>query len=511
MIVASVEQLLNKNLGVVFSFYSRYIRLIQGGGVQGTSAQKPLSITQNYRRGGVMKIKTLCTILMVLLLVGCPQVVRIDSGQGDNGEDITTDIPDSGNKAITISGPKVVDIDFAEGVYASSPTGLYGDYAKIELTASSTGETAVDLTGATWSWQAMDSGAEVSIPSTANATATYKGINPGTIEVSITATDGTTASYEVEVVESTFFTFDLSTVTATADGYRLELPLVHEKQGNYFFRENWEYTVDWGDGSKPEILVAEDYDCDANSYPEHYYAEAKEYTVRILNSNDSIGLQSWNFGIASSDRVLGTGDGTRLASEYSATELVDVKRYGSGKMALGMFAYCDKITHFSASGSPQLGDNMYKMFFGAKNFDQDISNWNVSGVKNMSGLFQGAEAYTNGGVALTWGEKTASVEYMRRMFYGAKNFNQNINGWNVSSVIDMQGMFSGAILFTNKNVQLDWDLSDAVTAKNDAYSHSAGHNVSSMWNMFSNGSGLSSLVSLHPDGCLCDVSGHKLP
>jgi surface protein len=55
---------------------------------------------------------------------------------------------------------------------------------------------------------------------------------------------------------------------------------------------------------------------------------------------------------------------------------------------------------------------MSRMFFGARSFNQDISNWNVSNVTNMS-----------------------------NMFYFTESFNQDISSWNVSNVKCKKDMF----------------------------------------------------------------------
>ena len=56
--------------------------------------------------------------------------------------------------------------------------------------------------------------------------------------------------------------------------------------------------------------------------------------------------------------------------------------------------------------------DMHYMFFGCKSFNQDISNWNVSKVK-----------------------------YMHSMFFGCEKFNQDISKWNVSNVKDFDSIF----------------------------------------------------------------------
>ena len=62
-------------------------------------------------------------------------------------------------------------------------------------------------------------------------------------------------------------------------------------------------------------------------------------------------------------------------------------------------------------------------FYGAKNFNQDISKWDTSKVTNMY-----------------------------RMFYRAENFNQIIGDWDTSKVTNAFEMLVGATSFNVKNV-----------------------------------------------------------
>jgi surface protein len=75
---------------------------------------------------------------------------------------------------------------------------------------------------------------------------------------------------------------------------------------------------------------------------------------------------------------------------------------------------------FCLSGTPKpavkrVGDRVNGLFFAERfnEFNQDISNWDVSNVTDM-----------------------------RRMFSGCFRFNQDIGGWDVSKVTDMQEMLN---------------------------------------------------------------------
>ena len=104
--------------------------------------------------------------------------------------------------------------------------------------------------------------------------------------------------------------------------------------------------------------------------------------------------------------------------------------------------------------------DMQDMFLEAERFNRDISDWNVSNVISMNSMFANAKAFnqnintkevtTGNGVTYTaW--DVGNVTDMQDMFLGAERFNQRLNKWNVSNVKNMSGMFFQAIDLSTDN------------------------------------------------------------
>jgi surface protein len=83
-----------------------------------------------------------------------------------------------------------------------------------------------------------------------------------------------------------------------------------------------------------------------------------------------------------------------------------------------------------------------------------ISNWDTSGVTDMSNLFKNYSSFNH--PIGDW--DVSNVTVMRSMFKGAKGFSKPIGDWDVSNVTSMRNMFSFADCF-NKPIG-DWDVSN---------------------------------------------------
>ncbi len=142
----------------------------------------------------------------------------------------------------------------------------------------------------------------------------------------------------------------------------------------------------------------------------------------------------------------GTGD--------NAKDIRDITQWGSieWKTMDCSFYNCSNLT-CSATDTPNVSNVIYMdaVFYGASNFNADISDWDVSSAINMLYMFYGANSF-NGDIS-NW--DVSNVTTMAGMFYGASSFNGDISSWDVSNVTNMNNMFYGATLF-NQDLS-SWD------------------------------------------------------
>ncbi|WP_107670315.1 BspA family leucine-rich repeat surface protein, partial [Mycoplasma leachii] len=100
--------------------------------------------------------------------------------------------------------------------------------------------------------------------------------------------------------------------------------------------------------------------------------------------------------------------------------------------------------------------NMEGMFGLTKSFDQDLSGWDVSKVVNFKNMFDRAKKFNNENKPLNWNSKLKSAKNMQGMFRSTNSFNQDISEWDVSNVADMSKLFENAYAFNNGEKPLDW-------------------------------------------------------
>ena len=80
---------------------------------------------------------------------------------------------------------------------------------------------------------------------------------------------------------------------------------------------------------------------------------------------------------------------------------------------------------------------MKNMFYGASNFNGDISSWRTGSVTTMKNMFREATSF-NSDIS---GWETDSVTNIQGMLESATSFDQDLTGWDLSSIDDVESMF----------------------------------------------------------------------
>jgi surface protein len=181
--------------------------------------------------------------------------------------------------------------------------------------------------------------------------------------------------------------------------------------------------VDWGDATTSTITNYLD------KAVTHTYASPGTYSISITGT-----LPGFQFNNA--------GDKLKILN-ISSWGVLDIT-------TISAFTGCTNLT-CTATDAPTISTNdLSSTFNGATSFNGAIGNWDVSGVNNMTAMFQSAAAFNQ---PLNW--DTSAVTNMFRMFRAATAFNQDISAWDVSQVSNFGGFMAGKTFSNYSAVNLD--------------------------------------------------------
>ncbi|MDE3268806.1 MAG: BspA family leucine-rich repeat surface protein [Pseudomonadota bacterium] len=192
----------------------------------------------------------------------------------------------------------------------------------------------------------------------------------------------------------------------SGDSNELVLPLPSGYEYNF--------TVDWGDGTQGEVTAYDDPDA------RHLYDEAGKYTVKITGL-----VQAWSFWKHS-------------ASKDHIVAVTDLGNVGWVNF-FGAFTACANLTTVAGGVTDKVTDMRY-MFFQAEQATPDVSKWDTAAVERMDGMFWGATAAQPD--VSQW--DTANLVSARRMFQDARQAQPDVSQWDTSKLEDMSYMFAYA-------------------------------------------------------------------
>jgi hypothetical protein len=196
-------------------------------------------------------------------------------------------------------------------------------------------------------------------------------------------------------------------------------------------------TIDWGDGTFTTGTGLNNYN---NAFPKLYSVDGV-YNIKVYTSTGYL----WCF--------VGSTQNSRYRYhsfisgspplEYSLIEVVD---WGTAKWwtMAGMFS-----GNFSLVKLPNTSPNLTEcvslsgLFSGCGILNQNINNWDVSKIDNISYIFSRASSFNQ--PLDNW--NVGNVIIASGAFQFASSFNQPINNWNVSNVLNMNAIFNTASSF----------------------------------------------------------------
>ena len=241
------------------------------------------------------------------------------------------------------------------------------------------------------------------------------------------------------------------------------------------------------DGDGDMDVFSASYDDDKIAWYENDGAADPGFTAHVITTNAN---GAYDVFIADLD---GDGDMDVLSGSHTDDKIAWYEQVGSPfkpatktelQTAVNLWV-SDKATALSTYGvintwNVSLITNMSNLFYNKPDFNDDISNWDVSSVTTMYKMFAYADNFSGGDLSgwdvssvTNMGEmfreaddfvsdlsawEVSNVTNMHMMFRDTHHFNSDISGWDVSKVTDMHTMF-GATGDFNQDIS-DWDVSN---------------------------------------------------
>jgi surface protein len=240
---------------------------------------------------------------------------------------------------------------------------------------------------------------------------------------------------------------------------------------------NYNFIVDWGDGSTGQVTSYADTD------KTHQYAVAGDYVARINGTCE--GLGTWTGGMAVKLIEVYGGAGmvfkNLLGAFVSCTNLtktlipdwdVSLVTVFGYNWTNGIFVGCSKLVtvdmenwQFPTSGT----FNFYYFFTGCAKLQTigNVSKWNVSHCNNFNSMFNSCYELTSLNCD-NW-DVSLATNFGAMFYQCAKLTSLNLNSWSLNTVSNftMSGMFAGCTLLTTVGTDLSgWAMTKCTNVQN---------------------------------------------
>ncbi len=225
-----------------------------------------------------------------------------------------------------------------------------------------------------------------------------------------------------------------------------------------FSGENYNYTIDWGDGNSDTGVTGD---------ITHTYASPGTYTISIsgdfprfycnnqCDKEKLLTVESW-----------GDIEWSSMDSAFEGCSNLDVVAQDAPDLTgvttlFQMFDGCRNLIGNNSFNGWDVSNIQFfnSMFNRASLFSQNLSDWNLSSARSIDNLF--SFSGFNGNIN-AW--DVSGITSMNFVFSGNTSFNQDLNGWDVSSVTSMIGTFQNATSF-NGNIS-DWNMASVRQCSN---------------------------------------------
>lgn len=211
----------------------------------------------------------------------------------------------------------------------------------------------------------------------------------------------------------------------------------------------YQCTVNWGDGSSPETFNAYD-----DSGWTHQYSIAGTYTVQITgtfkglsfnNAGDEeklLNISKWGPFNPNNETSVFYGCSNLTITALDIPDLTGVTSINQ------MFRGCTSITTIPRINEWLTGTitSIWNIFFGATNFNSDVSGWDVSGVTNFVNVFYECTSFNSD--LSSWDVSGSTVGF-QSMFAGCSAFSSDISNWDVSGAASFNNMMSNCTSFNS--------------------------------------------------------------